>query len=92
MLANLKPNRFEEINNYIIDNEEKLNQEHAIAILIWSCNICVQDSEETKSIYLKSTLKKAFSLISDLTEKQLQNYVQTVYHIAKCLADKVSSL
>lgn len=90
MLAKLKPRSFEEVNTYIIENERKLNQEDAINIMIYSYNICIQCSEELGSIYLESALNKAYSLISNLNETQLLQYIQTIYHIAKCLTDKVS--
>lgn len=87
----LKPKNFEELYNYISKNSEEMKQEDGLTIFIYCCTICIQCKEETISEYhLKSSLKKGFDLISSLNEGKLVQYLQAIYHIVKCLIEKVS--
>lgn len=91
MLGNVPLNNFEAIHKYIIENQGNLKQRDALNIFIYSCNICCKCSDEISSSYLLETiLKEAFCLISNLNEKELTQYSQSIFHIVKYLTDKVS--
>lgn len=64
----------------------------SINILVLCLNKCVKN-ENVQNIsldYLYKVLKLIASLIKELSEKDLKTYLQTVYHLLKVFADKVS--
>lgn len=90
VLHKLQPKDFKELYDYILINEDEMDQVDGLNILVKCSHICIGDYNGKTSHQLKYVLEKAFSFISNLNEKQLVQYVLSIFHIVKYLIEKVS--